>query len=38
LLRAALQTIGLHGVEVDGGDPSLIAEIDTQIGSAALRH
>jgi hypothetical protein len=38
LLRAALQAIGLHGVEVDGAGPSLVAEIDARKGSVTLRH
>jgi hypothetical protein len=36
LLRAALQAIDLHGVEVDGERCSLVAELDTPRGRVAL--
>jgi len=38
LLHAALQAIGLHGVEVGGGGASLVAQLDTPLGSVSLTH
>lgn len=38
LLSAALQAIGLHGVQVDSGDASLVAEIGTPLGDKTLTH
>ncbi len=38
LLGAALQAIGLHGVGVDGGGASLVAKLDTPLGSTTLTH
>jgi hypothetical protein len=38
LLGAALQAIGLHGLEVDGGGASLVAELGTPLGEKTLTH
>ena len=38
LLGAALQAIGLRGVTVSGGGASLVAKLDTALGSATLTH
>jgi len=38
LLHAALQAIGLHGVAVDSGGASLVAELGTPLGEKTLTH
>lgn len=38
LLGTALQAIGLHGLEVDGGGCSLVAELGTPLGDMTIAH
>ena len=38
LLGAALQAIGLHGLEVDGGGCSLVAKLGAPLGDMTLAH